>query len=264
LTTISPNVLSGHVSLAPECPHSGRGRASFKVPDQAGEGELTGTEDLVRMFVCGARRGLSVARVIAVRRGRQLDGARVGREQSHLGRVRRPGGDPVPQQGLEHGGWQDEGHHCGVRERLEVHRLAVVPEQELLGRHSWKSVIPTSRARVARPLTPTSPICRAPTADSDLSPAMLAGALHVSVRTLERAFASLGEGEPAAAYIRRRRLEEARLALTAPSNRLTISELAAYWQFADSSHLARAFNKRYGLTPSEYARSTRPRGASSR
>jgi AraC family transcriptional regulator, positive regulator of tynA and feaB len=99
-------------------------------------------------------------------------------------------------------------------------------------------------------------------ADSDLSPAMLAGALHVSVRTLERAFASLGE--PAAAYIRRRRLEEARLALTAPSNRLTISELAAYWQFADSSHLARAFNKRYGLTPSEYARSTRPRGASSR
>jgi AraC family transcriptional regulator, positive regulator of tynA and feaB len=99
-------------------------------------------------------------------------------------------------------------------------------------------------------------------ADPDLSPAMLAGELHVSVRTLERAFASLGES--AAAYIRRRRLEEARLALAAPTNRLSITELAAYWQFADSSHLARAFKKRYGVTPSEYARSARPRGASSK
>jgi len=98
-------------------------------------------------------------------------------------------------------------------------------------------------------------------ADPDLSPAMLAGELHVSVRTLQRAFASLGE--PAAAYIRRRRLEEARLALTAPSNRLSITELAAYWQFADSSHLARAFNKRYGLNPSAFARATRRRGAGS-
>lgn len=95
-------------------------------------------------------------------------------------------------------------------------------------------------------------------ADPELSPAMLARELHVSVRTLHRAFASAGES--VAAHIRQRRLEEARLTLAAPSNRLSISELAAYWQFADSSHFTRAFKKRYGWTPTEYARSARPGG----
>ena len=49
----------------------------------------------------------------------------------------------------------------------------------------------------------------------------------------------------------------ARLALTAPSGRWSVSELAAHWQFADSSHFIRAFKKRYGQTPTEYARSTK-------
>ncbi|WP_433193057.1 helix-turn-helix domain-containing protein [Nocardia sp. CA-107356] len=87
----------------------------------------------------------------------------------------------------------------------------------------------------------------------ELSPAVLARQLNVSVRTLQRAFAS--SGESVTAYIRRRRLEEARLALTASRNRPSNSELAAYWQFADSSHFIRAFKKAYGLTPAEYARS---------
>ncbi|WP_051744851.1 helix-turn-helix domain-containing protein [Streptomyces yerevanensis] len=91
-------------------------------------------------------------------------------------------------------------------------------------------------------------------ADPELSPAMLARELNVSVRTLQRAFAA--EGESVTAYIRGRRLEEARLALTAPATRLSVSELAAHWQFADSSHFIRAFKKRYGQTPTEYARST--------
>ena len=56
-------------------------------------------------------------------------------------------------------------------------------------------------------------------------------------------------------YIRRRRLEEARLALTAPAGRLSISDLAAHWQFADSSHFIRTFKKLYGRTPNDYARS---------
>ena len=90
-------------------------------------------------------------------------------------------------------------------------------------------------------------------ADPGLSPAMLARELHVSVRTLQRAFAS--GGESVATYIRERRLEEALLTLTGPSGRLSITELAAYWQFTDSSHFTRAFKKRYGQTPSEYARS---------
>ncbi|MFJ2931498.1 helix-turn-helix domain-containing protein [Streptomyces sp. NPDC087219] len=90
-------------------------------------------------------------------------------------------------------------------------------------------------------------------ADPELSPAMLARELNVSVRTLHRAFAAVGE--QVTTYIRHRRLHEARLALASPSGRLSISELAAHWQFADGSHFTRAFKKRYGQTPTEYARS---------
>ncbi|MFJ3234722.1 helix-turn-helix domain-containing protein [Streptomyces sp. NPDC086787] len=92
-------------------------------------------------------------------------------------------------------------------------------------------------------------------ADPELSPAMLARELSVSVRTLHRAFAAVGE--QVTTYIRHRRLHEARLALAAPSGRLSISELAAHWQFADGSHFTRAFKKHYGQTPTEYARATR-------
>lgn len=91
-------------------------------------------------------------------------------------------------------------------------------------------------------------------ADPELSPAMLARELNVSVRTLHRAFAAVGE--QVTTYIRHRRLHEARLALAAPSGRLSISELAAHWQFADGSHFTRAFKKHFGQTPTEYARST--------
>ncbi|MFC4463810.1 helix-turn-helix domain-containing protein [Streptomyces xiangluensis] len=91
-------------------------------------------------------------------------------------------------------------------------------------------------------------------ADPELSPTMLARELNVSVRTLQRAFATVGES--VTAYIRHRRLEEARLALTAPSGRWSISEIAAHWHFTDSSHFIRAFKKHYGQTPTEYARST--------
>jgi AraC family transcriptional activator of tynA and feaB len=90
-------------------------------------------------------------------------------------------------------------------------------------------------------------------ADPELSPGLLARELNVSLRTLQRAFAATGDS--VTAHIRHSRLAEARLALTAPAGRLNVSELAAHWQFADSSHFARAFKKRYGLTPTEYVRS---------
>ncbi|MFJ1974010.1 helix-turn-helix domain-containing protein [Streptomyces sp. NPDC087903] len=44
--------------------------------------------------------------------------------------------------------------------------------------------------------------------------------------------------------------------------RPSVSELAAHWQFADSSHFIRAFRKRHGQTPAQFARSagaTEPR-----
>ena len=91
-------------------------------------------------------------------------------------------------------------------------------------------------------------------ADPDLSVDVFARELNVSVRTLQRAFTAAGDS--VIAYIRGRRLEEARLALTAPPGaRLSVSELAAHWQFADSSHFTRVFKKHYGRTPTAYARS---------
>jgi AraC family transcriptional activator of tynA and feaB len=92
-------------------------------------------------------------------------------------------------------------------------------------------------------------------ADADLSPALLAGELNVSVRTLHRAFAAAGE--PVAAYIRRRRLEQARMELAARPGPPDISLVAARWRFADSSHFARAFKKQYGQTPSQFARASK-------
>jgi AraC family transcriptional regulator, positive regulator of tynA and feaB len=88
--------------------------------------------------------------------------------------------------------------------------------------------------------------------DPDLSPSMLARELNVSVRTLHRAFAA-GE-ESVTMYIRHSRLEQARRELTVPRGGMSVSELAAYFQFADSSHFIRAFKKRYGQTPGQFAR----------
>ncbi len=86
--------------------------------------------------------------------------------------------------------------------------------------------------------------------DPDLSPAMLARELNVSVRTLQRAFAA--DGLQVATWIRERRLQAARSALE--QNRWSVSEIAARWHFADGSHFSRAFKKRYGLAPVDHAR----------
>ena len=92
-------------------------------------------------------------------------------------------------------------------------------------------------------------------ADPDLSPALIAARLHVSVRTLQRSFATTAE--PLSAYIRRRRLEEATRMLATPRPP-SISDVAAHWLFTDSSHFVRAFRKHHGRTPSDFVRLHRP------
>ncbi len=81
--------------------------------------------------------------------------------------------------------------------------------------------------------------------DPDLVPGTIAAALHVSVRTLYRAFAQ--ESASVMGHVRERRLERARAELTSTS--LTVSELAARWHFTDSSHFIRAYKKRFAETP---------------
>lgn len=84
--------------------------------------------------------------------------------------------------------------------------------------------------------------------DPDLDARAVAAALHVSARTLYRAFTN--EATSVMGHVRERRLERARAELMATS--LTVSELAARWHFTDSSHFIRTYKKRFGETPSTH------------
>ncbi|MGD6741331.1 helix-turn-helix domain-containing protein [Streptomyces sp. BH106] len=83
-------------------------------------------------------------------------------------------------------------------------------------------------------------------ADPELNPRGIAAALNVSVRTLYRAFGQGGTSS-VMGYVRERRLERARAELI--STRLTVSEIAARWHFADSSHFVKAYKKQFAETP---------------
>ncbi|WP_128378974.1 helix-turn-helix transcriptional regulator [Streptomyces cavernae] len=87
--------------------------------------------------------------------------------------------------------------------------------------------------------------------DPDLNARAIAEALHVSVRTLYRVFAQEATSS-VMAYVRERRLERARAELV--STRLTVSEVAARWHFADGSHFVKAYKKHFGETPTAVRR----------
>jgi AraC-like DNA-binding protein len=81
--------------------------------------------------------------------------------------------------------------------------------------------------------------------DPDLDPGSIAASLHVSVRTLHRAFGH--ERASVMNYVQERRLERARAELLSSS--LSVSEIAAHWHFADSSHFIKSYKKRFGDSP---------------
>lgn len=81
--------------------------------------------------------------------------------------------------------------------------------------------------------------------DPDLSPGAIAACLHVSVRTLHRAFGN--ERASVMGYVQERRLERARAELLSSS--ATVSEIAVRWHFADSSHFIKSYRKRFGDSP---------------
>jgi AraC-like DNA-binding protein len=86
--------------------------------------------------------------------------------------------------------------------------------------------------------------------DPQLTPTRAAQALRISTRYLHRLF---GDGETAACYILRRRLEEAAHALRAGGQQhRTITQLAYQFGFNDPAHFGRAFRERYGVSPREY------------
>lgn len=82
--------------------------------------------------------------------------------------------------------------------------------------------------------------------DRSLSATDVARHLHVSLRTLQLAFAE--NGTSVADYVRTSRLEGARQELLTDTGR-TITQVAYDWGFNDSSHFSRAFRSQFGVSP---------------
>ncbi|WP_236863744.1 helix-turn-helix domain-containing protein [Brevibacterium daeguense] len=82
--------------------------------------------------------------------------------------------------------------------------------------------------------------------DPDLSPEKVARIHHVSVRTINRLFAAVGE--TFTHHVRQRRLDcaYADVALSTES----VGLISQRWSFADSSHFSRLFKEKFGRTPS--------------
>ncbi|QGM45043.1 helix-turn-helix domain-containing protein [Methylocystis heyeri] len=84
--------------------------------------------------------------------------------------------------------------------------------------------------------------------DPSLSPALAASELRISVRVLHAAFEP--SGTTFAAYVRRRRLEECRVALLAHPSR-PVTEIAFAFGFNSLSSFYRAFQSEFGASPGD-------------
>lgn len=89
--------------------------------------------------------------------------------------------------------------------------------------------------------------------DPHLSPATIAAAHAVSVRTLHRLFQT--QDATVAEWIRDRRLEHCRRDLCDPAlGDRPIHAIATRWGFSSPAHFTRAFSAAYGVIPREYRR----------
>ncbi|MGS2809189.1 MULTISPECIES: helix-turn-helix domain-containing protein [Nocardia] len=82
----------------------------------------------------------------------------------------------------------------------------------------------------------------------EITPASVAAAHAVSVRTVHRAFAE--SGESLGAMVRRRRIVRARAELCRTD--IPVASIASRFGFADASHFSRAFKDMYGMPPATY------------
>lgn len=87
--------------------------------------------------------------------------------------------------------------------------------------------------------------------DSDLSPASIAGANHISLRYLHRLFQR--DGRTVSAFLREHRLERCRAELSDPAlAHRSVCEIARRWGFRDPAVFNRTFKSAYGLAPGAY------------
>jgi AraC-like DNA-binding protein len=87
--------------------------------------------------------------------------------------------------------------------------------------------------------------------DPHLDVATIAGAHHISVRTLQKLFE--GQEQTVTGWIRTQRLEHCRRDLTNPAlAEQAVGSVAAHWGLADAAHFSRLFKSSYGLSPRDY------------
>jgi AraC-like DNA-binding protein len=92
--------------------------------------------------------------------------------------------------------------------------------------------------------------------DPGLSPAAVATAHHISLRSLHQLFHD--EGLTVAGWIRQRRLERCRRDLADPALAARpVAAIAARWGFTSPADFSRAFRAAHGMPPAEYRRSAR-------
>jgi AraC-like DNA-binding protein len=92
--------------------------------------------------------------------------------------------------------------------------------------------------------------------DTGLSPAMIAAAHHISLRSLHQLFHD--QGLTVAGWIRQRRLECCRRDLSDPALApRPVAAIAARWGFSSAGDFSRAFRAVHGLPPAAYRKSAR-------
>jgi AraC-like DNA-binding protein len=91
--------------------------------------------------------------------------------------------------------------------------------------------------------------------DPQLSPASIAAAHFISTRHLHNVFHE--SGTTVASWIRSQRLEGARRDLQDPLHAgKSVGAVAANWGFLDAAHFSRTFRDAFGVSPSEWRRSS--------
>ncbi|MDX3455343.1 helix-turn-helix domain-containing protein [Streptomyces sp. ME02-8801-2C] len=98
--------------------------------------------------------------------------------------------------------------------------------------------------------------------DPELTPPVIAAAHNISLSYLHRIFQQQTQGEPVAAWIRRRRLENAHRDLSNPALLGTpIHTIAARWGYPRASDFTRAFRSAYGISPRDHRQRTLAEGS---
>lgn len=96
-------------------------------------------------------------------------------------------------------------------------------------------------------------VIQASLSEPNLTPALIADQLGISVRQLYRLFEE--EGDSVCRYIQRTRLHHtAADLLDSRLSQASITDIAFKWGFVDSAHFSRAFKKQFDMAPRSYRR----------